>query len=427
MSGVLFYNKCRIKTDVLTSIQLTEAEEKDVNFYDYDGFRLLSYTNAQALALTELPANPVINENLTFDEWNWTLAAIKSQINNVGGVVNVGAIYHTTDEKTHITCKPTETFPQAYICLTPTASNAVTVDWGDGTTDTWTSASQEIKSHTYTGVTDSSVYDIAISCSSGTYSFETYITGTESNNQNCVYTDIKLANTCTSCTENSFKSCYSLQSIAISDSLSGLGSYCFAACYSLKFINIPMTIQSFNNNCFTTCYSLVSIAIPCNATSFGDSCFSTCPSLNSITIPTGFSSFGYGCFSQCRSLSLINIPTGVSLGESCFSSCYSLQFITIPESAGELGAKCFNTCYSLKSITIPSSVTSVGEQCFYACYALNKIYLKPTVPPTLANQNAINNVNNTCLVIYVPTGTLSAYQSASVWSSFSSKMVEYSF
>ena len=254
MSGVLFYNKCRIKTNVLTSIQLTEAEEKDVNFYDYDGFRILSYTNAEALALTELPANPVTNENLTFDEWNWTLAAIKSQINNVGGVVNVGAIYHTTDNKTHITCKPTETFPQAYICLTPTVSNAVTVDWGDGTTDTWTSTSQETKSHTYTGVTDLSVYDIAISCTSGTYSFTTYITGSQVYNQNCVYTDINLSNKVTGLGQYCFSNCFSLQSIIISNSTT-IGDTCFTSCYYLQSITIPDNISSLNY-CFSNCYYL---------------------------------------------------------------------------------------------------------------------------------------------------------------------------
>jgi len=382
MSGVLFYNKCRIKTDVLTSIQLTEAEEKDVNFYDYDGFRLLSYTNAEALALTELPANPAVNENLTFDEWNWTLADIKTQINNVGGIVNVGAIYHTTDNKTHITCKPTETFPQAHICLTPTATDAVTVNWGDGTTDTWASTTQEIKSHTYTGVTDSSVYDIAISCSSGTYSFATYIAGSNTNNKNCVYTDIKLSNKVTS-----------------------LGGNCFQYCCSLQSITLPNNI---------------------NFTSLGNNCFQNCYSLQSITIPSGVTSLGGSCFSSCYSLQSIAIPSGVtSLGGSCFRTCYSLQTITLSNNSNfiSLPIYCFYTCSSLKYITIPSTVTSLGGNCLEQCKSLQKIYMKPTTPPTLGNTTTLTN--NTGLVIYVPTDTLSTYQSADNWSTYSSKMIEY--
>ena len=380
MSGVLFYNKCRIKTDVLTSLQLTEAEEKDVNFYDYDGFRLLSYTNEEALALTELPVNTASNDNLTFDEWNWTLADIKTQINTVGGVVNVGAIYHTTDDKTHITCKPTETFPQAHICLTPTVANAVTVNWGDDTTSVWTSTSQATKSHTYTGVTDSSVYDITISCSSGTYRFGTNITGSSAKNTNCIYTDIKLSNKVTS-----------------------LGTYCFQVCYSLQTITIPNSITSLSDGCFYDCYSLQPITIPSSVTSFGHSCFKDCYSLRTITIPNSIT----------------------SLSDGCFYDCYSLQFITIPNNVTSLGSSCFYVCYSLQSVTIPDAVTSLGAQCFGVCYSLQKIYCKPTTPPTMSNANTITNISN--LVIYVPNGTLSAYQSAGNWSSFASKMVEYNF
>ena len=44
---------------------VVEPEEKDVNFYDYDGTRLYSYTLAEAQALTVLPTPPE-HEGLTF-------------------------------------------------------------------------------------------------------------------------------------------------------------------------------------------------------------------------------------------------------------------------------------------------------------------------------------------------------------------------
>ena len=534
-----------------------------VRFYDYEGTLLYEYTAAQFLALSALPALPDrTSENLTCDGWNWTLSEITSYLNTVDGDVNIGTIYHTTDNKTHITCKPTKTFPQAYMRLTPTVANTVTVDWGDGTTDTWTSTSQETKSHIYTGVTDSSVYDITISCSSGTYSFNTYITGSYTNNQNCIYTDIKLSNQATQLQSNCFNNCYSLQSInipsgvtsletscfngcyslqsiTIPNSVTTLGSSCFFNCYSLQSITIPSDVASFGGSCFNGCYSLQSITIPSGVTSLqiycfvscyslqsitipnsvttlgsncfsgcsslqsitipnsvttlGDSCFSNCYSLQSITIPSGVASLGSSCFYGCYSLQSINIPSGVtSLGGNCFSGCYSLQSITIPNSVTTLGSSCFSGCYSLQSITIPNSVTtlgsncfyyctslqsitipngvtslgnncfygcsslqsitipsgvtslgtrcfyacsflqsitipnsvtSLGSQCFYGCSSLQKIYMHPTTPPTLSNTNAIPN--NTNLVIYVPTGTLTTYQTASNWGSFASKMKEY--
>ena len=512
-----------------------------IRFYDYEGTLLYEYTAAQFLALSALPTLPDrTSENLTCDGWNWTLSEITSYLNTVDGDVNVGANYHTTDNKTHITCKPTETFPQAYICLTPTAANAVTVDWGDGTTDTWTSASQETKSHTYTGVTDSSVYDIAISCSSGTYKFNNYITNSQSYSQSCVYTDVKLSNKVTSFWYSCFYNCYSLQSITIPSSVTSLGTQCFYSCSSLRFITIPSAVTNLGTNCFYCCYSLQSIAIPSGVTSLdkycfygcsslqsitipsgvtsldnycfygcsslqsitipntvtnlgdqcfyncfslqhitipsavtnlGTNCFSGCYSLRFITIPSGVTSFGNNsCFQNCSSLQSITIPSGVTnLGTKCFYGCSSLRFITIPNTITSLGTQHFNNCYSLQSITIPNTITTFGNSCFYgcsslqsitipsgvttlesscfygcsslqfitipssitdlasqcfsSCFSLQKIYMQSTTPPTLANKNAIPN--NAKLVIYVPTGTLTTYQTATNWSSFSSKMVEY--
>ena len=39
-------------------VVVEEPVEKDINFYDYDGRRLFSYTAEEAAALTELPTPP---------------------------------------------------------------------------------------------------------------------------------------------------------------------------------------------------------------------------------------------------------------------------------------------------------------------------------------------------------------------------------
>ena len=53
----------------------TPLEEKDVNFYDYDGTVLYAYTAQEALALSALPEAPT-HEGLTFQGWNRTLAQL---------------------------------------------------------------------------------------------------------------------------------------------------------------------------------------------------------------------------------------------------------------------------------------------------------------------------------------------------------------
>jgi len=382
-------------------LKTKKNKAKQIFFYDYDGDVLHTYTNIENL--TSLPSLPDrTSENLTCDGWNWTLADIKSQINNVGGIINIGAIYHTTDDKTHITCKPMEIYPTASIQLRPTVANAVIVDWGDGTTDTWTGTISELKTHTYTGVADSSVYDITISCSSGTYSFNTYIAGTEENNRTSLYTDIKLSNKVTS-----------------------LGTNCFCGCSSLQIISLPNEITSLGDNCFQYCYSLQSITIPNNSlTSLPFNFCNQCCSLRSISIPPNITQIGIQCFSGCYILQTITIPNGVT-SLQCFGTCVHLQSITIPNGVTSFGSSCFDGCTSLQSITIPNGVTSFGSSSFSRCYFLQTMYMKPTTPPTLSSSSSIPS--DTSLVIYVPRGSLSAYQSASNWSSFSSKMVEYDY
>lgn len=70
---------------------------KDVNFRDYNGTVLYSYTVEEASALTELPPLPT-HEGLVCQGWNWTLADIKE----MGRAVEVGAMYITDDGKTRI-------------------------------------------------------------------------------------------------------------------------------------------------------------------------------------------------------------------------------------------------------------------------------------------------------------------------------------
>jgi hypothetical protein len=52
-------------------------KEKNINFVDYDGTLLYSYTNQEFLALDALPENPA-HEGLIAQGWNWNLADAKA-------------------------------------------------------------------------------------------------------------------------------------------------------------------------------------------------------------------------------------------------------------------------------------------------------------------------------------------------------------
>ena len=77
--------------------------------WDWEGTKLAAYSREDALALTELPAPSTLpayatadHELLLFQSWNWSLANIKTWIqNHRGGCLDVGAIYTTTDGLNH--------------------------------------------------------------------------------------------------------------------------------------------------------------------------------------------------------------------------------------------------------------------------------------------------------------------------------------
>lgn len=77
-----------------------------------------------------------------------------------------------------------------------------------------------------------------------------------------------------------------------------------------------------------------------------------------------------------------------------------------------------SNCTALASVTIPSQITLINYRAFGGCTSLREVIVEATTPPSL-NSNALpSNVTD----IYVPDASVSAYQSANVWSSYASKI-----
>lgn len=87
-----------------------------------------------------------------------------------------------------------------------------------------------------------------------------------------------------------------------------------------------------------------------------------------------------------------------------------------------IGAYAFYNCVYLTSITVPNTVTIIGEHAFDYCSALTSLIMRPTTPPTLG-ESALAYTNK-LEKIYVPQGTLSAYQNADGWKDYKDKMEE---
>ena len=362
------------------------ATAKAVNFRDYDGTVLYSYTVDEAAALTELPPLPE-HSGLVCQGWNWTLDGIKA----MGRAVEVGAMYITDDGKTriYIHLEDGRTSPMLGCC----PNGTVMVDWGDGTepdtlTGTSTSTVMWTPTHEYGAAGD---YVIKLSVDGSVEFAGSWLTNEESyllrfsdgaDTRNKVYQN-------------------AIQKVEIGNGVTSIGSYAF-----------------FN------CCSLTSVTIPAGVTSIGAYLFQFCYSLSAITYPDGVTEIGNNELQDCHSLSVIMIPDSVTaMYNNAFRNCYSLSSVTIPNGVTTIGTNILRDCRSLSAITIPNGVTSINNSMFYNCYGIRYYdFTAATAVSTLSNTNAFTGIAADC-EIRVPAALADEWKAATNWATYADYIV----
>ena len=144
-----------------TSPSNPTPSQKEVNFYDYDGTLLYSYTVEEAQALISLPPLPT-QPGLICQGWNYDLATIKSY----NRAVDVGATYITDDGKTRLYITiAAEGRMNVPLSFSQTVANGVIIDWGDGSaTQTLSHTGNVNTTHTYSSIGD---YVITLDATNG--------------------------------------------------------------------------------------------------------------------------------------------------------------------------------------------------------------------------------------------------------------------
>ncbi len=226
--------------------------------------------------------------------------------------------------------------------------------------------------------------------------------------------------------EKSFYQRTTLATISVPDGVKSIGYQSFYGCKNLKSFEVPEGVTEIQGSTFDGCSAMTTISLPSTLTSIGNRAFSVCSSLQSITIPKGVTSIGQSAFNYCTGLTELEIPYGVeSIASATFNFCKGLKSVHIPESVTAIGYEAFYGCEGLESITLPASLTSIEFQAFYRCLYLASIYCKSTTPPS----GAVNMFKEYYVKrkIYVPTSSVSAYQTAEHWSDYASLIVGHNF
>jgi len=410
----------------------SEAEEKAVNFYDYDGTRVDSYTAQEFAALTELPANPS-HTGLTAQGWNWSLADAKTYVAS-HGLLAIGQMYITSDGTTQIDITLSDPYLSPYLSIAP--NGTLSVDWGDGSAaETVTGSNLNTRVYTPHVYSSAGDYTIKITVVSGSFSPYVYqtdgssILSDKSGNEysqiyaNCIKA-VRLGSSAIISNQRAFQNCASLEYVTIPSTQTSVSSHnMFNGCASLKHITIPTGTTTIQGYTFEKCYSLKSISLPKSVSSLKGYSFENCYNLRSITASDSVTTIEAQVFKYCTFAKRIIIPdTLTSLQNQLFQQCNALESITLPSGLTSIGNNCFNACRSLTTLTIPSTVTTISSDAFAGCRSMQEYHFKSTTPPSLGNVNVFFGIPENC-VIYVPQASLDTYKGASTWSNYASKMV----
>ena len=391
---------------------------KDVDFIDYDGRLIYSYTVNEFLALTSLPANPT-NEGLVAQGWNWTLTDAQNFVGKYGALV-VGQNYTTDDGKTRIYV----TIPQPLIDANKylrlhiylLASSSITVDWGDNTVETisntGTSGAGKTPTHTYT--------------QSGNYVITISVTGT-------IHLGYYGSNN--SIIDNDWKQRVTVNKIEIGNNVTKFARQPFAELYNLVSISIPTTLTEVDTSTdlymFSRCYHLKGVVFPSGFVGREQKWFNNneLSSLKYISVPKSMTKIQMGTYMRnLRKFTMyhLDVPATATNSYIILSDVASLTHFVVMGDYQRMGTDMCRASY-IKKLFVPETVNYIGATAFVYNSFLEEIHLLPETPPTLANTNAFNSISSNA-VFYVPYSEdhsiLEAYQTATNWSTYASKMQE---
>lgn len=270
---------------------------------------------------------------------------------------------------------------------------------------------------------------------------------------------------------NAFNGCFALRNeVTIPAGVETIGSYAFAGCKNAKFNPaLPETLTAIGDYAFQNCANLYAVTLPVSLQTIGDHAFEAsnvqeavlpaglktigayafrhCSNITRVTLPDGLTTLGEGAFQQCEALvtadlmnpmDITSIPryafdgcSGLrnvylpffieAVGDYAFRGCASLRQIQFVAPTKTIGAYAFSGCRSLKSLNLPKSLETIGEYAFSGCQAISVISSPSLVPPTIANESALNGIDKDVCVLTMPKSVYLDYFRAPYWGQF----VEY--
>lgn len=181
---------------------------------------------------------------------------------------------------------------------------------------------------------------------------------------------------------------------------------------------------------FRSCSNLESITFPPTVKTLEKNCCASCPKLAIQNLPTTITTIDGGAFNGAASApENIILPLLQLINDAAFKyvggikRVLDLGSITTLAGSGSIAtnSSTFYGCADLELLIVPATVTSLGKGAISYMPKLKYIVFKSATPPAYGD-NSIYNL--TALeAIYVPDTSVSAYQSATGYASYSTKIM----
>ena len=217
-----------------------------------------------------------------------------------------------------------------------------------------------------------------------------------------------------------------VQEAVLPAGLKTIGAYAFRHCSNITRVTLPDGLTTLGEGAFQQCEALVTADLmnPMDITSIPRYAFDGCSGLRNVYLPFFIEAVGDYAFRGCASLRQIQFvaPTK-TIGAYAFSGCRSLKSLDLfkCENFTTIGEYAFSGCTSLKSLNLPKSLETIGEYAFSGCQAISVISSPSLVPPTIANESALNGIDKDVCVLTMPKSVYLDYFRAPYWGQF----VEY--
>lgn len=187
---------------------------------------------------------------------------------------------------------------------------------------------------------------------------------------------------------------------------------------------IPEDITIIGERAFLAVENQGHLVIPQSVVSIEDEAFKYATFTGTLTLPENLQHIGKYAFYTTYFTGNLYVPDGVStIGDHAFARTRFTE-VHLPEALKTIEWDLFWDCGRLEQLEIGSQVDTIQSGVFQFCDRLNCLKVHCEVPPT-AWYNAFYDVSKD-IPVYIPVGTLSAYQNALYWNEFSN-FIEYDY